>query len=666
MKLFYWGMVAILCFFLSGAPCLAQTSQPGPNQLPLLSPEQQQSPDSGRVAPPRPTRQGPTSQQEVENFMDTFFKQEMEQEHIPGAVVSLVRDGEILFLKGYGYANVEKKIPVVPDRTLFRVASVSKLFTDTAVMQLYERGLLDLDADVNRYLRDFQIENDFPQPMTPAHLLTQTDATSQRLIGIAAPTPAQLLPLETFVPQFMPALIYPPGQLYAYSNMGITLLGYLVQSLSGLPFPEYIDQNILQPLQMNRSTFAQPLPWALAEDLAQGYWYRRGKLQAMPLLYFNIAPAAALSATAEDMAHFMIAHLQLGRYENARLLEPDTVRLMHETHFTQHPQLPGTAYGFHEYLENNLRGLGHAGNSLGYSSMLLLLPEQNVGLFIASNSVRGVHSKLLPQFLDHYYPVPPKPVSALQSVEVERFSGIYRDLEYPHDTFAKLTAPFGHYQVEASGDQTLTVKTPGLLWRKSQVRRQLVPISPLLFEQPDGSGYVAFGEENGRIHYAFNLVNPIIGTFEKIPWHETLGAQLGFLAGCLVVFLSAVIVWPACYLIQRWRKRYPRVPRPARAAWLIAGLVSLLYLVFVIGLPLAAWVLGVWKLVYGVPTVIGALFYLPPIAAALTLSLPVLAVLAWKKGYWPLWMRVHYSLVTLVAIAFIPFLHYWNLFGPKF
>lgn len=666
MKLLYWGMIAILCFLFSGAPCLAQASQSGPNQLPLLSPQQQQPPDPGRVAPPRPTRQGPTGRREVENFMDEFFYQEMEKEHIPGAVVSLVRDGEILFTKGYGYANVEKKIPVVPDRTLFRVASVSKLFTDTAVMQLYERGLLDLDADVNRYLRDFQIENNFPQPMTPAHLLTQTDATSQRLLGIAAPTPAQLLPLDTFIPQFMPALIYQPGELYAYSNMGVTLLGYLVQSRSGLPFPEYIDQNIFQPLDMNRSTFAQPLPPALAEDLAQGYWYRRGKLQAMPLLYFNIAPAAALSATAEDMAHFMIAHLQLGRYQNARILEADTAQLMHETHFTQHPQLPGSAYGFHEYLENNLRGLGHAGNSLGYSSMLFLLPEQNLGLFIASNSVNGVHTKLLPQFLDHYYPVPPKPVSAQQSIGVERFSGTYRDLEYPHDTFAKLTAPFGHFQVEASGDQTLTVKTPGLLWRKSQVRRRLVPIAPLLFEQPDGSGYVAFGEKDDQIHYAFNLVNPIIGTFEKISWYETLRVQLGFLAACLVVFLSAVIVWPAGYFIQRLRKRSSRAPRAAKIARLIAGLVSLLYLVFVIGLPLSAWVIGVWKLVYGVPAVIGALLYLPPIAAALTLSLPVLAVLAWKKGYWSIWMRVHYSLVTLVAIANIPFLSYWNLLGLHF
>lgn len=371
-KLMIGGLLALLCFVLSGLPSLAQPLSE-PNNLPFLSPQQPPA-ETERIAPLRPNRQGPTNRQEVEAFMDTFFNQELEQEHIPGAVVALVREGEILFTKGYGYANVENQIPVVSDRTLFRVASVSKLFTDTAAMQLYERGLLDLNTDVNRYLKAFQIKNNFPKPMTAAHLLTQTDATSQRLIGIAAPTPAKMLPLETFIPQALPALIYPPGEIYAYSNMGIALLGYLVQSLSGLPFSQYIDQNIFQPLGMNRSSFQQPLPSELKQDLAQGYWYRRGKLQAMPFLYFNIAPAAALSATATDMAHFMIAHLQEGRYQGDRILKTDTARLMHQTHFTYHPQLPGVTYGFHEYLENNLRGIEHTGNSLVTAAALAFIP----------------------------------------------------------------------------------------------------------------------------------------------------------------------------------------------------------------------------------------------------------------------------------------------------
>jgi CubicO group peptidase (beta-lactamase class C family) len=660
------GVITVLCCILCGFPALAQVTAPNSNQIPFLSPQQPEPTDPDRVEPPRPTRQGPTNRQEVASFMDQFFNQEMEKEHTPGAVVALVKDGEILFTKGYGYANLEKKIPVVPERTLFRVASISKLFTDTAVMQLYERGLLNLDTDVNQYLQDFQVKNSYPQAMTAAHLLTQTDATSQRLLGIAAPSGPKMLPLEKFVPRFMPALIYPPGTLYAYSNMGVTLLGYMVQSISGLPFTQYIDQNILQPLEMNRSSFQQPLPPSLAEDLAQGYWYRNGKFQRMPFLYFNIFPAAALSATATDMAHFMIAHLQEGRYQNTRLLEEDTLRLMHETHFTQHPQLPGTAYGFHEYLENNIRGIGHAGNSLGYSSSLMLFPAQRVGLFVATNNVNGLHGKLLSQFLNHYYPTPQQAIAPQLAIAGERYRGTYRDLEYPHDTFAKLTAPFSHFQVQAQGDNTLTVKTPGLLWRNSQVRRRLVPVEPSLFREPKGSGYVAFAEEDDQIKYAFNLVNPVIGTFERIPWYETLVFNLGFLGLCSIVFLSALVLWPGGYLIRRFRKQDVQSPKLARMARLSAGLVGLMYLTFLIGFPLAAWLIGVWKLVYGVPAIVAALLYLPPITAGLTLLLPVFAGLAWKNHYWTWLHRLHYTLFAGVAIAFVPFLSYWNLLGANF
>jgi len=172
---------------------------------------------------------------------------------------------------------------------------------------------------------------------------------------------------------------------------------------------QYIDKSILQPLDMSRSSFLQPLPSPLKDDLAQGYRYQNGSFKPVPFLYFNIAPAAALSATATDMAHFMIAHLQHGRYENSRILEEDTARLMHQTHFTQHPKLPGTAYGFHERLQNNISAIGHLGNSLGYSSSLTLLPEQNVGLFTATNSLNGLQGKIISQFFDHYYPVVESP-----------------------------------------------------------------------------------------------------------------------------------------------------------------------------------------------------------------------------------------------------------------
>jgi CubicO group peptidase (beta-lactamase class C family) len=207
IKLIYWGIATILFFFLSGFPDLAQGAPAGTGQLPFLSPPQPQPTESDLVEPPRPTRQRPTDPQEVATFLDKFFAKEMPREHIPGAVVALVKDGEIFFTKGYGYANLEKKIPVVPDKTLFRVASISKLFTGTAVMQLYERGLLDLNKDINQYLKRFQIENPYPEPITLANLMTQTDGSSQRLFGIAARTASEMVPLKEFIPTICPRCV---------------------------------------------------------------------------------------------------------------------------------------------------------------------------------------------------------------------------------------------------------------------------------------------------------------------------------------------------------------------------------------------------------------------------------------------------------------------------
>ncbi|WP_315787939.1 serine hydrolase [Fischerella sp. JS2] len=429
-------------FFL---PALPGWSKNTPN-FPLSEPQQQQPVTPQPPVLPSHTTPRLNDSQEFEAFVDKIMNEELLKSHVPGAVISVVKDGKLFFAEGYGYANVEKNIPVIADKTLFGVASLSKVFTATAAMQLYERGKLDLDASVNKYLTGFQLENPYPEPAKVAQLMTHTDGTTKRRIGIAARTAAGIKPLGDYLAKYMPPVVWLPGKIYGYSSHSTALLGYLVEKISGTPFVEYINKNILQPLKINRSTFLQPPPPALANDLAVGYQYQNGNFKPVPYLYLNIAPAAAMSTTATDMAQFMIAHLQLGRYENSRILEEDTVRLMHKQHFTHHPKLPGTGYSFRERLENNIRMIGHLGSLRGYSSSLTLMPEQNIGIFIASNSFSGVHGKFLTKFLDRYFPVTKKPAPVklltLTDAQLERFTGTYRDLEYPRHTFAKVTAPF--------------------------------------------------------------------------------------------------------------------------------------------------------------------------------------------------------------------------------
>src|SRR5829696_5980646 len=203
--------------------------------------------------------QGPTDRAELEAFLDKELGREMEKHHIAGAAVSVVKDGELFFAKGYGYADLENKIPVDPERTVFRIGSVGKLFTWTAVMQLAEQGKLDLDADVNTYL-DFRIPDTYPQSITLKHLMTHTSGFEDRLRGSVVSDTDDLEPTREWLISNMPARVRPPGDIAGYSNYNAMLAGYIVARVSGEPYDQYIQEHILNPLGMVHTTAKPSMP----------------------------------------------------------------------------------------------------------------------------------------------------------------------------------------------------------------------------------------------------------------------------------------------------------------------------------------------------------------------------------------------------------------------
>jgi CubicO group peptidase (beta-lactamase class C family) len=648
-KLICPGVLAILVALLPVLPSSAQGMLPPPNQVLLSAPHQQ----------------GPTDPQELEAFLDAFFAEQMEALHIPGAVFILVKDGETFFTKGYGLADLESQRPVIPDETLFRVGSVSKLFTATAIMQLVEQGRLNLDQDVNNYLDDFQLPDDYPNPVTVANLLTHTGGFDERLTGTGVRSPSELAPLGQYLADNMPPRVMPPGDAISYSNHGYTLAGYLVEEISGMPFDQYIEENVLRPLDMNHSSFRQPLRPELASDLAVGYVYTTD-YQVMPVEYLNIAPAGSLHATATDMAHFMIAHLQNGRYEDTRILEAETAQEMHQQQFTHHPQLAGWTYGFHEHIENGQRAIAHGGDVTGFSSLLFLLPEQNLGFFVSFNASVSVlfglgdpREELVSRFLDRYYPVPEEPASHQPSADVQRLTGNYRMNRYARTTLEKGLPPIPmlQWRVSANDDGTLTLKHPLNILESSL----WVEAGPLLFQEVDSDGYVAFREDKkGRITHMFmSFMVPM--AFEKVSWYETDAFQLSLIGFFVLAFLS-VLAWPVGSLIRHLRKRPAQPSRRALWARYLAGLVSALNLVFVVGLVvrLGQVLSGVF---YRTPTYFVALLVIPLLTAILTVGLVVFTVLAWRDDYWSVLGRLHYSLIVVAALVFIWFVNYWNLLG---
>jgi len=204
----------------------------------------------------------------LEALVDGVMATHLKDQQIPGATLAIVQNGQLVLAKGYGYADLAKLQPVDPQNTLFRPGSVSKLVVWTAVMQMVEQSKLDLEADVNKYLKKFKIPGTFPEPIRLKHLMTHTPGFEDSEIRLFVPKYSDLDTLEEYLIKQMPARIWAPGIRPAYSNYGTTLAAYLVQVVSGIPFGQYVKENIFEPLGMAQSTFDQEQTAWLVKNLA--------------------------------------------------------------------------------------------------------------------------------------------------------------------------------------------------------------------------------------------------------------------------------------------------------------------------------------------------------------------------------------------------------------
>ncbi|MBT2291699.1 serine hydrolase [Paenibacillus albidus] len=342
---------------------------------------------------------------ELEAKTDQIMKKYIGKD-VPGASVSIVKDGEIVFMKGYGYSDIEKQTPVHAGTTYLEAGSVSKLFTWTAVMQLVEQGKLDLEADIRKYLPDGFLDLAFKEPVTLNHLMSHTAGFEERTEGLLVSDPAQIKPLkEHIAPGNQPKQIYAPGTVIAYSNYGTNLAGYIVERMSGKSFEDYIQQNIFAPLDMKQSFFTPryDLIPEIVENKAVGYAKAGAEWAAQPNFYINDMPAGSLNITAENMAHFMLAHLNsTGSAKYKLFQQPETLQQMHEVSYTHHPSLPGNAHGFWEHFAGQYRVLEHGGNTMAFSSLLSIVPEENFGISILTNAaseMSGARRELIELFV---------------------------------------------------------------------------------------------------------------------------------------------------------------------------------------------------------------------------------------------------------------------------
>ena len=609
--------------------------------------------------------------QPLEIWLDEFVAEQMDKLHIPGVTFSLVQNGKLLLAKGYGYANLKEHIPVESDRTIFRVGSISKLFVATAIMQLVEKGSIYLHEDVNKYLTEFKIKGNYPQPVTIANLLTHTAGFDDRYIGIIALKADNIQSLGEHLAAKMPARVMSPGEVMSYSNYGYALLGYLVELAAGISFSQYVTENILQPLEMNHSSFEQPS--FLANQISTGYRYRQKKKihQALAFQYVSIPPAGSLSATATDMAKFAIAHLQHGKYKSTRILSENTAKQMHQQQFTHDPRLPGIGWGFMESFYDRQRAINHGGGMPGFASLLYLFPRHNIGLFVADNAKTSMPGKLIEQFCetarcggflrysdcrgrDRFLPVEQETNSnelCLKNRQsLKRYEGKYRSNSYPQKTLGKiglLSSSLLSLKAEADG----TLKTSNSVY--------LQETEPLLLKIKDRSDcIVAQKDTRGNIVALltkFRVLN-------KIAWYETKTFHWTLIWSFVAIFLSGSIF--GVFALTKFPVNSVRqLVQP------IETITCGLNLIFIAGmLAFKQWVQKDYRLdlIYGVPKIVTVLLYLPFFTSVLAITLPVFAILAWLNPELPFIEQIFYSIIAIASLGFIPFLNYWNLLGFRY
>jgi CubicO group peptidase (beta-lactamase class C family) len=430
---------------------------------------------------------------ELASFVDPLITAQLAKENIPGAVFLLVQDGKVLYQRGYGFANVARRQRVDPEKTIWRIGSISKVFTATAVVQLADRGRFQLADDVNRYLTSFKVPATYAEPVTFEHLLTHTAGFDEIRPGTRAENAAGLLPLGDFLANKLIRL-RPPGRTISYSTYGITLAGYLVERVSGMDFETYLTRNVWRPLGMTRTNIT--VPDALRADLAQGYEYENGANKLADWEWYHTTPASSINSSAADMGRFMIAQLQNGRYGSTRIMSERAALDMHRQHVTSHPRLAGFAYGFYEEFTNGERLLQHGGNVEGFSAQLALIPARGIGFFIASqHEPARLKDVVQSALLDHYFPAKPGPAAAAIPMpgyreRAPRFAGTYELNQFCHSCGPN-RREYTRVEVKANADGTISI---------TRNPEPFVEVSPLFFQRLNGTGGVAFREDaSGRV-----------------------------------------------------------------------------------------------------------------------------------------------------------------------
>lgn len=633
-------------------------------------------------APPAPSGKlaanQPLPPAELEAFVDGMMKDAMAREHIAGASVAIVQNGQVILKKGYGFAGLNPQRAVDPDRTLFRLGSISKTFTWIALMKEVEAGRMRLNQPVNLYLPEkAQVKDQgYDQPVRVANLMDHSAGFEDRALGqLFERSYDRVRPLDLYLRQERPKRVHPPGAVSSYSNYGAALAGEAVAYTAGKPYERLVEDEILVPLGMGHTTFREPhepkaglpapMPQALVGDISDGYrWTPLGFQRRDYEFIGQIAPAGAGSSTAADMARYMLMQLGGGQLAGTTIYGPLSAQAF-RTPLRKTPLgVNGWAHGFMVFdLPGGHRGYGHGGATLSFLSNMVVVPDLNLGIFISTNTDTGrpLATRLPDSIVRHFYAPPeifPRPGSPDLLQRQDDFTGHYLTTRRAYSGLEGFVDQLrGGAEVTVTRDGQLVITDEGGV-------RTWVPegaVDDGRFIRTQGSERLAFDTVDGA--RAFHVAN---GTqvFERMAfWRQPGALEL------LTALAAAAALTTLAGVAVRNRREFRENQIQSRAS-LVQNIQAVLWL-------LALVLFGIWgsktgdeaEIMYrwpGVLMITASACAL--VAAGLTATTFLVLPAIWRGGRrvdsWTHLRKAFFSLTVLIYAAFSVDLALWGALSP--
>lgn len=593
---------------------------------------------------------------DLEDFVDSFMSLHIGVSS-PGAAVVLVKDGEVILSKGYGYADLENKKGVDPKETVFELGSVSKLFVYTTIMRLWEQGKIDLHADIRKYLPDgFLKKLRFERPITMLDIMNHTAGFEDYLFDVVQPSTRAGLTMEEALRERQPAQVYEPGRVSSYSNYAVALAAYIAERLTGQRFSDYLTESVIRPLGME-STSASPILSERPDLLGRkAIGYIASSLSEFfpaPWSYMPLYPVGGMNGTAEDLAKYAMALMPEEDSDSPLFEDSDTLREMFTQTFSMGPGLPGFAHGFIEW-DGAERGLGHGGNTACFSSQMYLVPEQRFALVILTNAFSEVDiTSGLTEALLGKGGGAPIPGQGLP--DAGQVAGTYIPARRMHSGFLELVGFLSMLEVQALDANRIELRMAGQT-------ATLVQTHPYVFERVEAEGTL-FEHNFGKVYFEMDegKVRRLSGDFLPLPPGRSLSwlsASLFVARGGAAYFLGALI---SLFVGKLYRETSQS--KKSTKAQRIRRLVVILV---VCGLLLVMnnGILEIRMLLnrYWSFEEIRIHILLNYLLAMCSLILSVLFVRTWRKEPMTAVQKIAYVSVVLVLCAIIGVLYNWQFF----